>query len=138
MKKRAVFSVGMFLAFSAWSMWASGPSPEDVHNALVNEQWAWNDHGPCTRFLLCATYFDSFGVNITFSDGSIVPFAHVQRLTTSAHDCVQNAKNALAQSPPNRGLAVEWVMASQIHNKPLMEWMRTHPDAVVAALAQIH
>lgn len=130
----AIVLVALVLPVSSFA----APAESDIQNAYVNELWAWNDHGPCTRVLLCATYFDSFGVNITFSDGSVVPFAHVQRLTTSAHDCIQNAKNALSAQPPNRGLAVEWVMASQIHNKPLMDWMRTHPDAVVAALARIH
>ena len=136
MRLLADFAGSVFLLFFG-GMQAFGQSPADVQKALVNEKWAWNDHGPCTWVVLCATYFDNFGVNIDFSDGSVVPFAHVQRLTTSAHDCIQNAKNALTQSPPDRGLAVEWVMASQIHNKPLMDWMRTHPDAVVAALAQV-
>jgi len=127
---------------------SADPSAADIQNAYKNELWAWNDHGRCSRLLLCATYFDAWGANITFSDGSIVPFAHVQRLTTSAHDCIQNAKNALRGKPPagngdqgeppNKGLAVQWVMASQIHNPPLKEWMRTHPDAVIAALNMIH
>jgi len=106
----------------------------DIQKAYQNELWAWNDNGPCSQFLLCATYFDSWGVNLTFSDGSVAPFAHVQRLTTSAHDCIQNAKNAL---PGQKGLAVEWVMASQIHNPDLLNWMKNHPDAVIAALSQI-
>ena len=113
---------------------ASSPSEADIQNAYGNEMWAWKDNGPCSQFKLCAKYFDSFGVNITFGDGSVSPFAHVQRLTTSAHDCIQKAKDNRLK---DKGLAVEWVMASQIHNKPLMEWMRTHPDAVIAALARI-
>jgi hypothetical protein len=95
--------------------------------------------GPAPDF--CCAYFDSFGVNITFSDGSIAPFAHVYRLFKSAHDCIVEAKRALAGSPPStppdRGLAVQWVMATQIHNRPELDWLRTHPDAVIAALQQI-
>ena len=113
----------------------------DIDRAFEDIIWAWKDHGPCSRFILCSTYFDSFGVNITFSDGSVVPFAHVQRLTTSAHDCIQNAKSAYRPNPPqqpDRGLAVEWVMASQIHNRPELDWLRAHPDAVLAALDLVH
>jgi hypothetical protein len=95
--------------------------------------------GPAPDF--CCAYFDSFGVNITFSDGSIAPFAHVYRLFKSAHDCIVEAKRALAgrppSTPPDRGLAVQWVMATQIHNRPELDWLRTHPDAVIAALQQI-
>jgi len=133
MRRILILAVMVFL-FTGFSA-ASSPADADVQNAYNNELWAWNDHGPCSQFKICAKYFDSFGANITFGDGSVVPFAHVQRLTTSAHDCIQNAKN---NQLANRALAVEWVMASQIHNKPLMEWMRTHPDAVVAALGKIH
>jgi len=86
--------------------------------------------------MLCATYFDHFGLNLKFENGSVVPFAHVQRLTTSAHDCIQNAKNALTNG--DRGLAVEWVIASQIHNKELMNWYAAHPDAVIAALLSVN
>lgn len=124
------------------STFCAGQSAADINRAYNDVKWAWDDHGPCTKVVLCATYFDHFGVNITFSDGSVVPFAHVQRLTTSAHDCIQNAKDALfkatpQKNPANRGLAVEWVMASQIHNRSEMEWLRTHPDAVIAAVGNV-
>jgi hypothetical protein len=134
---------GTLVLFASFSLVAKAQSQPDIDRAFNDEKWAWNDHGPCTKVILCATYFDHFGVNIKFSDGSVVPFAHVQRLTTSAHDCIQNAKKALVkiagpgEAPAGRALAVEWVMASQIHNKPELEWLRDHPDAVVAALGKI-
>jgi hypothetical protein len=113
----------------------------DVETAYANIIWAWNDHGPCTRFILCATYIGNF--EITFSNGSIGFNQVVQRLTTSAHDCIQKAKDALLGpngdgNNPNFALAVTWVMASQIHNKPVYEWLRTHGDAVIAALGMVH
>ncbi|HEY5176982.1 MAG TPA: hypothetical protein VII95_15605 [Terriglobales bacterium] len=133
MKPIFVFVAGLMLYSQCTH--AQSPSDADVQTAYANESWAWKDNGPCTKFVLCATYFDSFGVNIAFGDGSVMPFAHVQRMTTSGHNCIQNAKDNRLK---DKGLAVEWVMASQIHNKPLMEWMRTHPDAVIAALARIN
>lgn len=102
----------------------------DTDVALGHINWAWGDHGPCTKFLLCATYIDHAG--ISFSDGNLGAFVKIQRLTTSAHDCIQNAKNALRDS--NKALAVEWVMASQIHNRPVYDWLKGHGDAVVSAL----
>lgn len=114
---------------------AQGPSQADVDEAYKGVRWAWNNKGPCTRVILCATYFDSFGVNINFADGSIAPFAHIQRLTTSAHDCIQHAIEYLNKG--DRGMAIQWAMASQIHNKKYMNWMHTHPDAVVVALQKI-
>lgn len=103
--------------------------------------WAWGNTGPCTRFILCATYIGNF--EITFSDGSIGFNKIIQRLTTSAHDCIANAKKALLGPKgdgrnPDRGLAVGWVMASQIHNRPVYDWLRNHGDAVIRALGQIH
>lgn len=117
---------------------ANSVASSDVQFAYSNILWAWNNNGPCSNFLLCWTYFDSFGVNITFGDGSIAPFAHVYRDGKSAHSCIQAAKDALSANPPNRGLAVEWVMASQIHNKGVFEWLKNHPDAVVQALGSIN
>lgn len=49
----------------------------------------------------------------------------VQRLTTSAHDYINNAKKALRGpngdgNNPDHRLAVTWVMASQIHISQFM------------------
>jgi len=114
---------------------------DDVQVAYSHILWAWGDNGPCTRFILCATYIGNF--EIKFSDGDLGFSRIVQRLTTSAHDCIANAKKALLGphgdgNNPDRGLAVAWVMASQIHNRPVYEWQRTHGDAVIKALSQIH
>lgn len=105
----------------------------DVDNALTHIRWAWSDNGPCTRFVLCATYIDEVG--ISFTNGNFGPFIKIQRLTNSAHDCIQHAKDELVQG--HRGVAVEWVIASQIHNPPVYDWLRAHPDAVVTALGRI-
>ena len=103
--------------------------------------WAWGNTGPCTQELLCKTYVGNFF--IVFK-GSVWPFKDmILRWFNSAHDCIQNAINALKGSPghkaddvqiPDRALAVAWVMASQIHNKSYYEWLRTHGDAVVNVL----
>lgn len=112
----------------------------DVQFAYVNELWAWNDHSNCKRIALCFTYIGNF--EITFSNGKVGFNKIVQRVTTSAHDCIQNAKNALLGQDndgknPDRALAVAWIMASQIHNKAVYEWYRTHGDATLKALALI-
>ena len=114
---------------------------DDVSTAYVGVLWAWNDNSPCSQILLCATYIGNF--EITFGNGGLGFTGVVQRITTSAHDCIKNAKDALMGQNkdgvnPDRGLAVAWVMASQIHNKPYYEWLKTHGDAVVAALGMIH
>lgn len=112
----------------------------DDQIAFSHISWAWGNTGPCTRFILCATYIGNF--EITFSDGNIGFNRIIQRLTTSAHDCIANAKKAL-RGPnrdgvnPDRGLAVGWVMASQIHNRPVYDWLRNHGDAVIRALGRI-
>lgn len=109
--------------------------PSDVDEALRHVNWAWNNNTPCTRTALCATYFDAWGVDIRFADGSVVPFARLQRLTTSAHDCIAKAREYLGNG--DRGMAVQWVMASQIHNEAVRKWMKRHPDAVIGALKRL-
>lgn len=106
---------------------------DDVDTAWVNISWAWNDDGPCTNFLLCWTYIDSVGIK--FSDGTIGPFANIYRDGKSAHSCIASALDALKSG--DRGLAVEWVMASQIHNRPVFDWLKNHPDAVIDALGRL-
>jgi len=114
-------------------------SPLSVHasdddEALKHVVWAWNDSGPCKRTALCATYINHVG--ISFKDGDLGIAVKIQRLTTSAHDCIANAKEAKRKG--NRALAVEWVMASQIHNEPVKRWLRDHGDAVLAALDRVN
>jgi hypothetical protein len=103
----------------------------DVAFARSHIDWADGNNGPCSNFWLCVTYIDH--ASITFKDGDFGVRVGIWRGNTSAHDCIVNAKQALKEG--NRGLAVEWVMAAQIHNPPVKDWLRTHPDAVVAALA---
>jgi hypothetical protein len=104
----------------------------DVKAALAEIISAWHDYGPCNRAKSCSLYFESYGVALTFNDGTIVPFAHTQRLAASAHDCIVNARTALASG--DRGLAVQWVMASYLHDILFRNWLADHPDAVIAAL----
>ena len=108
------------------------PAP-DVAFAFSNIQWANGNTGPCTQFWLCLTYINEVGIK--FSDGNFGPTIGVWRGLSSAHDCIQNAKHALSEG--KKGLAVEWVMASQIHNPPVKDWLRDHGDAVVAALGMV-
>jgi len=71
-------------------------------------------------------------VAISFDDGSIAPFAHVQRLTATSRDCIKTAKALLEQG--DRSLALQWVMAARIENKRVRDWLGNHPGAVLEAL----
>lgn len=108
-------------------------SDADVKQALTEIRNSWRDFNTCDRSDVCSAYFDTFGVALTFADGSIAPFSHLRRRTLSAHDCIVNARAALEQK--DRGLAVQWVMASQAEHPPLRSWMGDHPDAVIEALS---
>lgn len=108
-------------------------SGADVKKALTEIRSAWRDFNTCDRSDVCSAYFDTFGVALTFGDGSIAPFSHLRRRTLSAHDCIVNARAALEQK--ERGLAVQWVMASQAEHPQLRAWMGDHPDAIVEALS---
>jgi hypothetical protein len=105
---------------------------EDLKEAASKIRRSWHDYNKCTHSKICYSYFDSFGVGITFADGEIVPFAHVQRLTASKHDCIVNAREAADHG--NRGVAVQWVMASQMTEPLDRNWVGDHPDAVLQAL----
>lgn len=107
-------------------------SNADVKKALTEIRNSWRNFNTCDRSDVCSAYFDTFGVALTFADGSIAPFSHLRRRTLSAHDCIVNARAALEQK--DRGLAVQWVMASQAEHPPLRAWMGDHPDAVIEAL----
>jgi hypothetical protein len=108
---------------------------DDLKKAAAEIRGSWHDYDKCTRSKLCASYFESFGVGITFGDGEIVPFAHVQRNTTSRHDCIVNAREALDRG--DRGMAVQWVMASHMMEPLDRNWLGDHPDAVLEALRHI-
>lgn len=112
------------------------PGNDEVATALVHIRWAWDDRGPCTRFILCATYFDHVEIRF-FENGKFVfkPAPTIRRWDKSAHDCIEEAKKAAARF--ENPLAVEWVMASQIHNPDVKEWLRTHGSAVIEALRRL-
>lgn len=107
-------------------------SERDVKTILTEIKDAWRDYAPCEPRKSCDAYFESYGVALTFNDGAIVPFAHVQRLGASRHECIVNARAALEHG--DRGLAVQWVMASYPHNDAFRGWLGDHPDTVLAAL----
>ncbi len=95
---------------------------------------ATNDFTHCRRASACSAYFESFGVAISFGDGSIAPFSHVQRLTATSRDCIKKAKTYLEQG--EKPLALQWVMAARIENIRVRDWLGNHPDAVLEALRQ--
>jgi len=107
----------------------------DGDRAYKDVSWAWGDSGPCTKLTLCLSYFSDWEIKVNLGSGSISVMPRVQRITTSAHECIQNAKNALAAG--DRVLAVSWVVATQLQNRPEMEWLATHGQAVITALDQI-
>jgi hypothetical protein len=123
------------LAPAAGATTAVAIPADDLKKAGSEIRASWHDYDKCTRSKVCSSYFESFGVGLTFGDGEIVPFAHVQRLTASRHDCIVNARDALDHG--NRGMAVQWVMASRMLEPLDRNWLGDHPDAVLAALRQI-
>jgi hypothetical protein len=104
----------------------------DLKKAMSEVRQSWHDYEQCSRPKVCSEYFDSFGVGLTFNDGTLVSFAHVQRLTASRHQCILNARDALEHG--DRALAVQWVMAAQMLEPLDRNWISDHPDAVVEAL----
>jgi hypothetical protein len=139
---RALASLGVLMAAGALSTAkAQGDSTSnsdtavsehDIKTVLTEVNSAWRDFARCEPRKACDIYFESYGVALTFNDGSIVPFAHVQRLGISAHECIANARAALDRG--DKALAVQWVMASYLHNDGFRMWLGDHPDTVVAAL----
>jgi hypothetical protein len=117
---------------AAAQLQVTAPAEADVNLAIGHVKEAWNDFTHCRRPSACNTYFESFGVAIAFGDGSIAPFAHVQRLTATSRDCIKTAKAWLDRG--ERSLAVQWVMASRIENTRVRDWLGSHPDAVLEAL----
>jgi hypothetical protein len=108
---------------------------EDLKKAASQIRRSLHDYDKCTHSKACSSYFESFGVGITFGDGEIVPFAHVQRLTASKHDCIVNARDALDRG--DRSMAVQWVMASEMLEPLDRNWLGDHPDAVLEALRRV-
>jgi hypothetical protein len=114
---------------------ASAPAPvsnADIKKAISQIRNASRSYAPCERVAQCSAYFESFGVALTFNDGSMAPFAHAQRLKQSAHDCIQNARGALQRG--ERALAVQWVMAAHMDDPLTRNWLGDHPDAVLEGL----
>ena len=100
--------------------------------AMGHVREAWNDYSHCRRPSACNAYFETFGVAISFGDGSIAPFTHVQRRTATSRDCIRTARVYLDQG--DKSLAVQWVMASRIENTRVRDWLGNHPEAVLEAL----
>jgi hypothetical protein len=111
------------------------PAAADVAVALSYIKAAAADFTHCRRASACTTYFETFGVAIPFTDGSVVPFSHVQRLTATARDCIKKAK--ALQEQGDRSLAVQWAMAARLENPRVRDWLGSHPDAVLEALRQL-
>jgi hypothetical protein len=118
---------------------AAAPAPAlapvsnaDIRKAISQIRNASRSYAPCERVSRCSASFDSFGVALTFNDGTMAPFAHEQRLRQSGHDCIQNARGALQRG--DRALAVQWVMAAHTDDPLTRNWLGDHPDAVLEAL----
>ena len=114
---------------------ASAPAPvsnADIKKAISQIRNASRAYAPCDHASQCSAYFDSFGVALTFNDGTMAPFAHEQRLKLSGHDCIQNARGALQRG--ERALAVQWVMAAHMDDPLTRNWLGDHPDAVLEGL----
>jgi hypothetical protein len=129
---RSVLAALRAVAFAAAVSPATAQNDDEVKKALTEVKTAWRDYENCARAKLCSVPFDTFGVGITFADGTIAPFSHLQRLFASPHDCIQNARAALEHG--DKALAVQWVMASEIPYPEVRDWLGEHPDAVIEAL----
>jgi hypothetical protein len=110
------------------------PAAPDITEALSYIKSAAADFTHCRRASACSSYFETFGVALSFRDGSIAPFSHVQRLTATSRDCIKKAKAFLEQG--DKSLAVQWVMAARLENRRVRDWLGNHPDAVLEALHQ--
>jgi len=113
----------------------SAPAPvskADIRKAISRIRHAYRKDVPCGEAAYCTTYFESFGVALTFNDGTIEAFAHEQRLKRSGHDCIQEARVALDEG--NRALAVQWTMAAYLDDPLTRNWLADHPDAVLEGL----
>jgi hypothetical protein len=138
--KRFPFLLALLMATAAQSQAADPPaadppapvSESDINTATSAVKDAWNDFNHCRRPSACNAYFDSFGVGISFGDGSIAPFSHVQRLNTTARDCIKNARAYLERG--DKSMAVQWVMAARVEATGVRDWLGNHPDAVLEAL----
>jgi hypothetical protein len=108
----------------------------DLNTATNTIKEAWHDFNRCRRPSACRAYFETFGVAISFADGSIAPFSHTQRLDATGRDCIKNARASLEQG--NRSLALQWVMASRIENIRERDWLGNHPEAVLKALEALN
>jgi hypothetical protein len=114
---------------------ASAPAPvpkADVRKAAAQIRRAWSSTALCWDTVRCAAWFSSFGTALTFNDGTLVSLAHEQRLSLSGRECIQHARAALREG--NRGLAVQWVMASHLDDPLIRNWLADHPDAVLEGL----
>jgi hypothetical protein len=134
MKHLAVLAA-LFWICSAHAQTSGAPGAADaadVNQAITYVKDALNDFTHCRRASACSAYFDTFGVAIPFADGSIAPFAHLQRLNASSRDCIKMARTLLDHG--DRTLAVQWTMAARIENARVRDWLGSHPDAVVEAL----
>jgi hypothetical protein len=131
--KNAGGLAGMLSALALGLVVSGGVTAQDLERNQVIKpiKRAWRDHMKCFPESYCMSYFESFGVALVFADGSAQPFEHVRRMTASAHDCIQRAKDYLAQG--DRVRAVEWAMASQT-SMSVRDWMRDHPDEVLEIL----
>src|SRR3569833_684967 len=129
------FCAGTRAVASAPAAQAQTPDAADVEQATNYLKAAANDFTNCRRPSACYAYFDSFGVAIPFADGSVVPFAHVQRLSATARECIKKAK--ALEEEGNRSLAVQWAMAARIENRTIRDWLGNHPDAVLVALRRV-
>jgi len=115
---------------------ASAPISEaDIKKALSQIRAASRSYAPCDRPARCSGNFDSFGVALTFNDGTMAPFAHEQRRKQSGHDCILNAREALQRG--DRALAVQWVMAAHMDDSLTRNWLGDHPDAVLEGLRRL-
>lgn len=110
----------------------NAPAAAEVAAATNYIEQAWKDFSHCRRASACSEYFESFGVAISFGDGSIAPFSHIQRLTATSHDCIKTAMAYLHQG--DKSLALQWAMASHIENTRVRDWLGNHPEAVLEAL----
>lgn len=103
---------------------------DDISVARGYIAWAASQTAPCTQERLCATSFERWRVQ--WLDGRLEQGPKLTRAAAPPRDCVCNAKAAFAAGDPLA--AVSWIVASHLHNRVALEWLRQHPDAVVLVL----
>jgi len=109
------------------------PAPNELSMLRENIIWMWNERGTCYK-PKCVFYVVEAKFGVQFQNGSFGPiFPFTFRGFKSAHDCVRTAKDDLSNG--NRGMAIAWLQAGQLHNPDAQSLIAKYADAALGIIA---